>query len=60
MAGAWSPLAAVASSCAAWGTRAARLLDQIEYIGCPCRTGDLGRTRPARVLAGLTSIEPSE
>eukprot|EP00969_Alexandrium_andersonii_P329201 14546807-Alexandrium_andersonii.AAC.1 len=47
-AGAWTPLAAVAASCAAWGSRAARLLEQVEYIGCPCRAGEPGRTRPAR------------
>eukprot|EP00969_Alexandrium_andersonii_P345367 15266418-Alexandrium_andersonii.AAC.1 len=42
------------------GSRAARLLEQVEYVGCPCRAGEPGRARPARILAGLTFVEPAE
>eukprot|EP00969_Alexandrium_andersonii_P284978 12598097-Alexandrium_andersonii.AAC.1 len=52
-AGAWTPAAAVAAACAAWGSRAARALEHVEFIGKPCRLGEPPHTRPARVIAGM-------
>eukprot|EP00969_Alexandrium_andersonii_P182224 8052597-Alexandrium_andersonii.AAC.1 len=47
-AGARTPASAVAAACATWGSRAARALEHVEFIGKPCRRGEPPRARPAR------------
>eukprot|EP00969_Alexandrium_andersonii_P304042 13439871-Alexandrium_andersonii.AAC.1 len=39
-ASAWTPASAVAAACATWGSRAARALGHVEFIGKPCRLGE--------------------
>eukprot|EP00969_Alexandrium_andersonii_P317096 14008946-Alexandrium_andersonii.AAC.1 len=58
--GTWATAGGFAAAVAAWGSRAAQLLDALEWIGPPHRSGQPQRPRPARVLAGAVNAHPSD